>query len=66
MTLQKIQSLADRIRTNVSSVIVGKEDVIDKLVIAIITSWPYFAGGCPWDRQNASCESSCKIYRLCF
>jgi MoxR-like ATPase len=38
MTLQKIQSLADRIRTNVSSVIVGKEDVIDKLVIAIITS----------------------------
>jgi MoxR-like ATPase len=38
MTLQKIQSLADRIRANVSSVIVGKEDVIDKLVIAIITS----------------------------
>ncbi len=38
MTLQKIQSLADRIRTNVSNVIVGKEDVIDKLVIAIITS----------------------------
>ncbi|MFC5648488.1 AAA family ATPase [Paenibacillus solisilvae] len=38
MTLQKIQSLADRIRTNVSSVIVGKEEIIDKLVIAIITS----------------------------
>ncbi|BBH19948.1 ATPase [Paenibacillus baekrokdamisoli] len=38
MTLQKIQGLADRIRTNVSKVIVGKEAIMDHLFIAILTS----------------------------
>ncbi|QYR19055.1 MoxR family ATPase [Paenibacillus sp. sptzw28] len=38
MSLQSIHRLADRIRTNVGSVIVGKEDIIDKMLIAIIAS----------------------------
>lgn len=38
MQLNEIQSLAHTIRTNISQVIVGKEDVIDKLLIAIIAS----------------------------
>lgn len=38
MQLNEIQSLCSTIRANVSQVIVGKEDVIDKLLIAIIAS----------------------------
>ncbi|WP_274650717.1 AAA family ATPase [Paenibacillus humicola] len=38
MSLQSIHTLAERIRTNVGSVIVGKEEIIDKLLIAIISS----------------------------
>ncbi|MFE5317539.1 AAA family ATPase [Paenibacillus sp. NPDC056579] len=38
MQLSEIQSLAQTIRANVSKVIVGKEDVIDKLLIALIAS----------------------------
>ncbi|REE80109.1 MoxR-like ATPase [Paenibacillus taihuensis] len=38
MSLGKIAQAADRIRSNVSKVIVGKEDIVDKLIIAILTS----------------------------
>ncbi|AZN41921.1 AAA family ATPase [Paenibacillus albus] len=38
MSLGKIAHAADRIRSNVSKVIVGKEDIVDKLIIAILTS----------------------------
>ncbi|GGD63428.1 AAA family ATPase [Paenibacillus nasutitermitis] len=38
MSMESIHQLADRIRTNVSQVIVGKEDIIDKMLIAIIAS----------------------------
>ncbi|CAH1203457.1 hypothetical protein PAECIP111893_01972 [Paenibacillus plantiphilus] len=38
MSLESVQRLADQIRSNVSKVIVGKEDIIDKLLIAIIAS----------------------------
>lgn len=38
MKLIEIQKLADRIRSNISQVVVGKEEVIDKLLIAIIAS----------------------------
>lgn len=38
MELIEIQKLADRIRSNISQVVVGKEEVIDKLLIAIIAS----------------------------
>ncbi|SDX78512.1 MoxR family ATPase [Paenibacillus sp. CF384] len=38
MSLSKISQTADRIRSNVSKVIVGKEDIVDKLIIAILTS----------------------------
>ncbi|XEC92532.1 AAA family ATPase [Paenibacillus tarimensis] len=36
--LKEIHSMADRIRDNVGKVVIGKEDVIDKLIIALITS----------------------------
>jgi MoxR-like ATPase len=36
--LESIKQLADTIKQNVGKVIVGKEDVIDKLLIAMITS----------------------------
>ena len=38
MELAAIRDLADRIRTNVGRVIIGKDDVVDKLMIALITS----------------------------
>lgn len=38
MSLESVHRLADQIRSNVSKVIVGKEDIIDKLLIAIIAS----------------------------
>ncbi|UVI27478.1 AAA family ATPase [Paenibacillus spongiae] len=38
MNLESIHRIADRIRSNVSDVIVGKEDIVDKLLIAIISS----------------------------
>ncbi|TVY10454.1 AAA family ATPase [Paenibacillus cremeus] len=38
MSFAHIKELADRIRSNVNRVIVGKEDVIDKLLIALIAS----------------------------
>lgn len=38
MSFHQIRELADRIRSNVNQVIVGKEDVIDKLLIALIAS----------------------------
>ncbi|RAP78267.1 AAA family ATPase [Paenibacillus montanisoli] len=38
MSLGKISQAADRIRANVGKVIVGKEDIVDKLIIAILTS----------------------------
>ncbi|WP_308634273.1 AAA family ATPase [Paenibacillus silvisoli] len=38
MSLGKISQAADRIRSNVGKVIVGKEEIVDKLIIAIITS----------------------------
>ncbi|MFD0710761.1 AAA family ATPase [Paenibacillus sp. GCM10027626] len=38
MSMKSIHQLAERIRDNVGSVIVGKEDIVDKLLIAIITS----------------------------
>jgi MoxR-like ATPase len=38
MTFEEIRQLADRIRSQAAQVIVGKEDVIDKLLIAIIAS----------------------------
>ncbi|MFS0722286.1 AAA family ATPase [Paenibacillus sp. 1P07SE] len=38
MELAAIRDLADRIRTNVGRVIIGKDEVVDKLMIALITS----------------------------
>jgi len=38
MSLTNIHHLADRIRANVGTVIVGKEAIVDKLLIAMITS----------------------------
>jgi MoxR-like ATPase len=38
LSLEAIKKLADSIKTNVSKVIIGKEEVIDKLLIAMITS----------------------------
>ncbi|RXZ81826.1 MoxR family ATPase [Paenibacillaceae bacterium] len=38
MKLLDIQQMADRIRNNVGKVIIGKEDVVDKLLVALITS----------------------------
>lgn len=38
MSIEAIHQLADRIRNNVSQVIVGKEEIIDKMLIAIIAS----------------------------
>ncbi len=38
MTYEHIRSLAERIRTNVNQVIIGKEEIIDLLFIALITS----------------------------
>ncbi|GBF75896.1 hypothetical protein PA598K_04330 [Paenibacillus sp. 598K] len=38
MELAAIRDLADRIRVNVGRVIIGKEEVVDKLMIALITS----------------------------
>lgn len=38
MELQEIKALADTIKANVGQVIVGKEDVVEKLLIALITS----------------------------
>jgi MoxR-like ATPase len=38
MQLAQIKELAERIRSNVNRVVVGKEDVIDKLLIAMIAS----------------------------
>lgn len=38
MSLESVHRLADQIRSNVSKVIVGKEEIIDKLLIAIIAS----------------------------
>jgi len=38
MSLTNIHHLADRIRANVATVIVGKEAIVDKLLIALITS----------------------------
>lgn len=38
MPFGQIRELADRIRSNVNRVIVGKEEVIDKLLIALISS----------------------------
>ncbi|AFC28332.1 ATPase [Paenibacillus mucilaginosus 3016] len=37
-SLQTVRSLADRVRTQVNRVIVGKEDVIDRLLIALFSS----------------------------
>jgi MoxR-like ATPases len=38
MSIRSVQALADQIRTNVGQVIVGKEEMIDKLLIALLTS----------------------------
>ncbi|MBW7458241.1 AAA family ATPase, partial [Paenibacillus sepulcri] len=38
MSIEAIHQLADRIRNNVSQVIIGKEEIIDKMLIAIIAS----------------------------
>lgn len=38
MSMDAIRALADRVRRNVGEVIVGKEDVVDKLLIALIAS----------------------------
>jgi len=38
MSFEQIRSLADRMRDNVGQVIVGKEDVIDLIFIALVTS----------------------------
>ncbi|MBD3919153.1 MoxR family ATPase [Paenibacillus sp. PR3] len=38
MSIHSVQALADQIRTNVGQVIVGKEAMIDKLLIALLTS----------------------------
>ncbi|CAG7650888.1 hypothetical protein PAESOLCIP111_06198 [Paenibacillus solanacearum] len=38
MPFMQIRELADRIRSNVGRVIVGKEDVVDQLLIALISS----------------------------
>ncbi|WP_281278845.1 AAA family ATPase [Paenibacillus kobensis] len=38
MSVNTIQQLADQIRRNVSQVIVGKEQIVDQLIIALITS----------------------------
>lgn len=38
MSMDSIRELAERVRGNVNRVIVGKEDVIDKLLIALIAS----------------------------
>ena len=38
MSVEPIQQLADTVRRNVGKVIIGKESIIDKLLIAIITS----------------------------
>ncbi|GMK38788.1 ATPase [Paenibacillus sp. CCS19] len=38
MSIHSVQALAEQIRTNVGQVIVGKEAMIDKLLIALLTS----------------------------
>lgn len=38
MSIHFVQALADQIRTNVGQVIVGKEEMVDKLLIAMLTS----------------------------
>jgi len=38
MSVHTVQSLADQIRRNVSHVIVGKEAIVDQLIIALVTS----------------------------
>lgn len=38
MQLAQIQELAARIRTNISQVVVGKDDVVEKMLIALIAS----------------------------
>jgi MoxR-like ATPase len=38
MSIQSVQALAEQIRNNVGQVIVGKEAMIDKLMIALLTS----------------------------
>lgn len=38
MQLEQIQALADRIRVNIGQVVVGKEEVVEKMLIALIAS----------------------------
>jgi hypothetical protein len=66
MQLEEIKVLAEKIKENVSKVIVDKEEIIDLSLICIITGGHLLLGGCARHRENGIFPIVCRFHRLRF
>ena len=63
MEVLDVKKLCEKIKANISKVIVGKEDVIDLALVSLLSSGHVLLEDVR-GRENNAGKMSCKIYRL--
>ena len=63
MAEQNGKELASRIQNNIQKVLVGKEEVTELLLTALIADGHVLLRGCPRHRQNEAGQGTGKIFK---